>query len=110
MITHIGNSFKLGATLEPEGVNFCIFSPRATSVELLLFDDVNDVTPTIIDLDPVENKSYYYWHIFVPGLKENQLYGYRINGTYDPDRGVLFRCLKGFSRSICQGNRGGIRS
>ncbi|MGQ1927738.1 glycogen debranching protein GlgX [Ornithobacterium rhinotracheale] len=94
MITHIGNSFKLGATLEPEGVNFCIFSPRATSVELLLFDDVNDVTPTIIDLDPVENKSYYYWHIFVPGLKENQLYGYRINGTYDPDRGYYFDASK----------------
>ena len=94
MITYIGNSFNLGATLKSEGVNFCVFSPQATSVELLLFKDAKDENPIVIDLDPNENKSYNYWHVFVPGLKENQLYGYRLNGKYDPDRGLFFDSSK----------------
>lgn len=94
MITHTGNSFALGATLYPDGVNFCVFSPEATAVELLLFDSIEDTTPIIIDLDPKENKSYNYWHVFVPGLKQNQLYGYRLNGEYNPAKGLYFDASK----------------
>jgi isoamylase len=34
----LGRSSPLGATVEPGGVNFAIFSENATKVELCLFD------------------------------------------------------------------------
>ncbi|HET6539797.1 MAG TPA: glycogen debranching protein GlgX, partial [Chryseolinea sp.] len=36
------------------------------------------------------NRTYHYWHVFVPSLKSGQLYGYRITGPNDPSRGHRF--------------------
>jgi glycogen operon protein len=86
-----GKSFPLGATVYPDGINFSIFSKNSTALELLLFDDVDAVQPErIISLDPQENRTFYYWHIFVPGLQPGQLYGCRAYGPYRPDRGLRF--------------------
>jgi glycogen operon protein len=38
----------------------------------------------------VANRSYHYWHIFVPGLAAGTIYGYRIEGPWDPARGMRF--------------------
>ena len=79
----------LGATVLPGGVNFSLFSRSATGVELLLFDRDGDARPArVIDIDPAGNRSYYYWHVFVPGLQAGQLYGYRIWGPSDPAHGL----------------------
>ncbi len=43
-----GKSFPLGATVYPDGVNFCIFSQNATGMELLLFDTPNASRPGTI--------------------------------------------------------------
>lgn len=94
MITRTGNSFRLGATLEEGGVNFCVFAPRATGVELLLFEHVKDKNPIIISLDSEENKSYSYWHVWVPKIGANQLYGYRVHGNYNPSAGDFFDASK----------------
>ena len=76
-----GKSFPLGATLLPGGANFSVFSKHASAVQLLLFDDVEDERPAkVIDLDPRE-RTYHYWHVFVPGLQAGQLYGYRVHGA-----------------------------
>lgn len=89
--TQTGQSFPLGATINKEGVNFCVFSKNSQAVELLFFDKVEDATPSkIIPLDPEENKTFYYWHIFVPGIKEGQLYGYRVHGEFNPEKGLWF--------------------
>ncbi len=86
-----GLSYPLGATVEKEGVNFSLFSKNSTAVELLLFDRKNHSKPThIIRLDPEINKTFYYWHCFIPGLEEGQLYGYRVYGPYQPERGWRF--------------------
>ena len=90
MITQPGKPFPLGATIRDNGVNFSVFSPQAERVELLLFKTTDDINPTIIELDNTENKSYYYWHIFIPDLTQNQLYGYRVHGPYVPEMGWLF--------------------
>jgi glycogen operon protein len=72
-------------------VNFSLFSKHAAGVELLLFDDVNDVQPArTLHFDPVANRSYHYWHIFVPGLTAGTIYGYRIEGPWDPASGMRF--------------------
>jgi glycogen operon protein len=72
-------------------VNFCIFSKNCYGVDLLLFDDPDDAAPKrVIRLDPALNKTFYYWHVFVRGLRPGQLCGYRVYGPFDPSRGLLF--------------------
>ena len=86
-----GSSSPLGATPSPDGVNFSVFSRHATGVELLLFDAVDDTKPAnVMRLDPAANRTYYYWHAFVPNIGPGQLYGYRVDGPFDPSRGMRF--------------------
>ena len=86
-----GQSFPLGATVYPWGVNFCVFSKNCDAVELLLFDDVDDARPArVIPLDPQQNRTFYYWHAFVRGIGEGQLYGYRVYGPFEPEKGLRF--------------------
>jgi isoamylase len=86
-----GSSAPLGATVCDGGVNFSVFSRNATRVELLLFDDVNAAKPAkIIPLDPHRNRTYHYWHTFVPDLKPGQIYAYRAHGAFAPEQGLRF--------------------
>lgn len=83
-----GTSFPLGATCRADGVNFSVYSKNATAVDLLLFHRADDAHPArTISLDPAKNRTYFYWHVFVPGLQAGQIYGYRVTGPYDPGRG-----------------------
>ncbi|RSL18030.1 glycogen operon protein [Edaphobacter aggregans] len=93
--TTIGSSSPLGATVRDGGVNFSIFSRKATSVELLFFDREDDALPSrIITINPETNRTYHYWHIFVPDLQPGQIYGYRIHGPSDPASGLSFNPAK----------------
>ena len=86
-----GTSFPLGPSFCPGGVNFSVFSKRATAVQLLFFDRVDAAKPTrIVDLDPRTQRSYHYWHAFVPGIAAGQLYAYRVDGPFDPEHGHRF--------------------
>ena len=86
-----GGSSPLGATPSPDGVNFSVFSRHATGVELLLFDGVDDTkAASVVRLDPAANRTYYYWHVFVPSVRAGQLYGYRVEGPFDPSSGMRF--------------------
>ncbi|MCG8309883.1 MAG: glycogen debranching protein GlgX [Cytophagales bacterium] len=86
-----GNSHPLGATCYPEGVNFSIFSKNARQIDLLLFDSERDAEPSeVYKLDPQKNRTFYYWHIFLPGIKPGQLYGYRAYGPKSPTPGDMF--------------------
>ncbi len=87
----IGRSAPIGATVVDGGVNFSIFSRYATAVELLFFDCDDDPTPArVIRFDSAANRTYHYWHAFVPGAQPGQLYGYRVYGPSDPTRGLRF--------------------
>ena len=86
-----GKSFPLGATLTAGGANFSVFSKHGIGAQLLLFDDVDALQPSrVIDLDPRTNRTYHYWHVFVPGVTAGQLYGYRVAGPFDLGRGLRF--------------------
>src|SRR5207248_10381250 len=94
-VASTGQSSPLGATVVPGGVNFSVFSRNATGVELLFFDREDDVRPArVIPIDPAVNRSYYYWHLFVPEVKPGQFYGYRVQGPFDPARGMRFDASK----------------
>jgi glycogen operon protein len=86
----IGQSWPLGVAVVEGGVNFSLFSRSATGVELLFFD-WDDASPSrSIRLDPATNRTYHYWHMFVPKIKPGQLYGYRVEGPSEPGRGLRF--------------------
>ena len=86
-----GRSFPLGATVGPTGTNFSLFSRGATGVKLLFFDEADNARPTrTINLDPVNHRTYHYWHVFVPDVQTGQIYGYRVHGPFDPANGMRF--------------------
>jgi len=102
---HAGLSFPLGASVCAGGVNFSVFSRRATRIELLLFAGAEEAQPTrVIELDPRRHRSYYYWHVFVPGIRPGQLYAYRASGPFDPAHGLRFdpskALLDPYSRAV----------
>jgi glycogen operon protein len=73
------------------GVNFSLFSRTASGVELLLFDGEENGTPSrVIRFEPAANRTYHYWHAFVPGIRPGQIYAYRVAGPSDPARGLRF--------------------
>jgi len=85
-----GRSAPLGASVQQDGVNFSLYSRGSTRVELLLFDDEDETPSRVIPLDPFANRTYHYWHVFVPGVRPGQLYGYRVHGPSDPAEGLRF--------------------
>lgn len=84
-----GRSSPLGATVFDGGANFSVYSRSATGVELVLFDG-EDGPARALPLDAMANRTEHYWHTFVPGVKPGQLYGYRVQGPFDPASGMRF--------------------
>jgi len=86
-----GRPHPLGATPAPDGVSFSVWSRNAARVELLFFDRVEDARPSrVLALDPLVHRTYHYWHVWVPGVRQGQLYGWRASGPFDPRRGLRF--------------------
>lgn len=100
-----GFSQPLGATVTPEGVNFSLFSEAATGVELLLFDQHDDVHPfQIVQFDPIVNKTFHFWHVLVVGLPTGTHYAYRVNGPDLPQEGYRFDAEKVLMDPYSKGN------
>jgi isoamylase len=86
-----GQSSPLGATVRADGVNFSVYSRNASNIELLFFEREDDAKPArVIDIDSVTNRTYHYWHVFVPEAQAGQLYAYRVHGAFDPAKGIRF--------------------
>jgi isoamylase len=82
-----GDPYPLGATWDGRGVNFALFSAHASAVELCLFDPTGRRQTTSFALPCCTNQ---VWHGRVLGIQPGQLYGYRVHGPYDPERGHRF--------------------
>jgi glycogen operon protein len=86
-----GRSAPLGASVYSDGVNFSVYSRSASRVELLFFDRDNDPCPSrVIEIDPDTNRTYHYWHVFVPEARPGQIYAYRAFGPFEPENGLRF--------------------
>ncbi len=90
--TWLGYPYPLGATWLGNGVNFAIFSETATSVDLCLFDEVEARRENI--QIPMTEQTDQVWHVFLPDVRPGQLYGYRVAGPYEPERGLRFNSSK----------------
>ncbi len=87
-----GRPSPLGATWDGSGVNFALFSENATKVELCLYaGDGGNQDAGRISLAEYTDR---VWHAYLPDLRPGQLYGYRVHGPYEPERGHRFNPAK----------------
>jgi hypothetical protein len=86
-----GQPNPLGATLMREGVNFSVYARGAESLSLRLFEHADDAEPShTFTLNPQAHRHHHYWHVWVPGLRAGQLYGWCADGPHEPARGMRF--------------------
>ncbi len=69
------------------GVNFSIFSENATAVYLEIYGRPDDRDPK--EVIEFREQDAFLWHSFVSGLGPGTLYGYRVDGPYEPEKGGL---------------------
>ncbi len=82
-----GLAHPRGATWDGQGVNFALFSAHATKVELCIFDDAGKQELQRIELPEFTNE---IWHGYIKGLRPGTVYGFRVHGPYEPEKGHRF--------------------
>ncbi len=78
-----GTPFPLGAHWDGDGTNFALWSTTATAVTVCLFNGQHEVRI------PLDESTYRVWHGYLPEVGPGQRYGYRVDGPYDPRRGLF---------------------
>ena len=82
-----GTFSRLGASWDGRGTNFALFSANAEKVELCLFDNQGRRELERIELP---ERTEDIWHGYLNDVTPGQLYGYRVHGPYEPERGHRF--------------------
>ena len=79
-----------GATAIPGGVNFTVYSHSATSIELLLFHrECSEPYAVIPFPEHYRIGNVYAMIVFKLNIEEFE-YAYRVDGPYEPERGLIF--------------------
>ena len=82
---------KLGATVDPSGTNFAVFSRNGKRVFIELYENFYDDIPFFsYELDRIYNKTGDIWHIYLFGIGNNLYYLWRVDGDYEPLSGHRF--------------------
>ena len=68
-------------------MNFALFSKHAERVELCLFDPKGRRE---IERVALHERTDFIWHCYLPEARPGLLYGYRVHGPHDLDRGHRF--------------------
>ncbi|HEY6196527.1 MAG TPA: isoamylase [Candidatus Eisenbacteria bacterium] len=100
-----GAPSPLGATLEPTGTNFAVYSHHATRMTLALFAP-GGAPRGEIALAPRRHRTGDVWHVFVPGVRAGAEYGWRADSSargpahaFEPDALLLDPYAKGVAGS-----------
>ena len=75
-------AIRWGLPRFPGGANFSILLPqrlRTWNCCSSIGED-DDGPARVIPIDPQINRTYHYWHVFVPGVQAGQIYGFRAHG------------------------------
>jgi isoamylase len=75
---------RQGAHFDGRGTNFAVYSEAATGVDVCLLDANGSETRV-----PLEERTAFVWHGFLPGVEPGQRYGFRVSGPHDPERGYF---------------------
>ena len=86
-----GSPVRLGATWDGRGTNFALFSAHAEKIELCLFDSQGRRE---IDRVALPERTEDVWHGYLADVTPGQLYGYRVHGPYEPEKGHRFNAHK----------------
>ena len=81
-----GRPYPIGATPDKNGVNFSIYSKNATGVSLHFYNAFGHET----NVFHLKEKTDDVWHIYIAGAKAGQRYAYRVDGAWDPEKGLRF--------------------
>ena len=92
-----GAPYPLGATWDGRGTNFALFSANASKVELCLFDRQGKRETQRITMP---ERTDDVWHVYLSNVGPGQLYGYRVDGPYEPKAGHRFNANKLSDRSL----------
>ena len=85
-VTH-GLVEPLGSSLHLNGVNFSLYAPKATQAYVCLFDKSGHSEILKVAMNINEGG---IWSIHIAPLTTGALYGFRVEGEYNPDTGLLF--------------------
>ncbi|GIL64820.1 hypothetical protein Vafri_18680 [Volvox africanus] len=82
-----GRPEPLGASIDAEtgAINFAVVSSSSTAVSLVLFTEADLAAGRSsfeVPLNPYVNRTGDVWHVMLPGLRDDLLYGYRVNGLH----------------------------
>ena len=102
-----------GAVVVPGGVSFTIHSVGATNCELCLFRRTEQEPYAVLPF-PEQFRIGNTWSMIVFGLDITEFeYAYRMDGPYDPARGLLFDkekfLLDPYARAVTGQSRWGVR-
>ncbi|HSR68091.1 MAG TPA: glycogen debranching protein GlgX [Acidobacteriota bacterium] len=109
-----GHPLPFGATVMRDGVNFALYSRRATEVVLVLFLPEREESVLELPLEPDLHKTGDVWHAFIRGIDPGIEYGYRL-GRYPNPEPHLDRfdpsqvLIDPYSRALSGGSRWGHR-
>ena len=79
-----------GATAIPGGVNFTVYSHEATSIELLLFRPMEEEPFAVLPFpEHYRIGNVYSMIVFKLNIEEFE-YAYRVDGPYNPKKGLIF--------------------
>ena len=87
-----GRPYPLGATWDGAGVNFALFSEHAAAAELCLFDHSHQRAESL--RVPLTERTDQVFHAYLPDVLPGQLYGFRVDGPFDPAAGHRFNANK----------------
>ncbi|MDD7384839.1 MAG: glycogen debranching protein GlgX [Actinomycetaceae bacterium] len=84
----------LGSHLSTDGADFAVFAPHATRVQVALIDpdpsNPSEYTERRFVLRPL----FGLWTGHIPGVHAGQRYGYRVDGPWDPSKGLFYNPAK----------------
>ena len=101
-----GLPHPLGATWDGVGVNFALFSANATKVELCLFDQEGTTELERIELPEYTDE---VWHGYLPDARPGTVYGYRVHGPWEPEKGHRFNNHKLLLDPYAKGHVGELK-
>ncbi|CAN5601787.1 glycogen debranching protein GlgX [soil metagenome] len=94
-----GRQDPLGATWSAESTNFAVHAPRGTAAWVCLFDGDGAETR-----HRLSEQTLGIWHGAIPGVAPGTPYGFRVEGPWEPDKGLRFNAdkllLDPFARAV----------
>jgi len=73
-----GEPYPFGATIRRNGINFAVFTSKARSVSIAIFNITGTELLMEFPLDPRYNRTGFVWHALIKGLDPGISYGYRV--------------------------------